>query len=262
MKRKHRERDDEAAEKRQRSGSEPPAAAAPDPSRGLPPPRPLPPHTLVLAPMVGGSELPFRLLARRHGAQLCYTPMLYSRRFVDDAAYRAAELRTAPGDEPLVAHFAGNEPETLLAAARLAVGRCVAVDLNLGCPQRVAHAGNFGAYLCATPAGRATVLRIVRALAASLPVPVFCKVRLLDELDDTLAFCTQLRDAGCALLVVSEELDELFEICDRLQVMAQGRLSPPIRTAEATVEQIGIWMSGLWEAPVAAPSGEDRHVAA
>jgi ABC-type uncharacterized transport system ATPase subunit len=35
-----------------------------------------------------------------------------------------------------------------------------------------------------------------------------------------------LRDAGCALLVVSEELDELFEICDRLVVIAQGRCRP------------------------------------
>jgi len=57
----------------------------------------------------------------------------------------------------------------------------------------------------------------------------------------------KLRDAGCALLVVSEELDELFEISDRLVVMAQGRLSPSIPTREATVEQIGEWMSGLWE---------------
>jgi ABC-type uncharacterized transport system ATPase subunit len=56
----------------------------------------------------------------------------------------------------------------------------------------------------------------------------------------------KLRDAGCALLVVSEELDELFEICDRLVVMAQGRLSPSVPTSEATVEQIGEWMSGLW----------------
>jgi simple sugar transport system ATP-binding protein len=56
----------------------------------------------------------------------------------------------------------------------------------------------------------------------------------------------KLRDAGCALLVVSEELDELFEISDRLIVIAQGRVSPSIPVAEATIEKIGEWMSGLW----------------
>jgi simple sugar transport system ATP-binding protein len=56
-----------------------------------------------------------------------------------------------------------------------------------------------------------------------------------------------LRDAGCAVLVVSEELDELFEICDRLYVMANGKLSPSIDRKRATVAQIGEWMSGLWE---------------
>jgi general nucleoside transport system ATP-binding protein len=56
----------------------------------------------------------------------------------------------------------------------------------------------------------------------------------------------KLRDAGCALLVVSEELDELFEISDRLIVIAQGRVSPSVPVAEATVERIGEWMSGLF----------------
>jgi simple sugar transport system ATP-binding protein len=56
-----------------------------------------------------------------------------------------------------------------------------------------------------------------------------------------------LRDAGCAVLVVSEELDELFEICDRLYVMSNGKLSPSIQRKDATVAQIGEWMSGLWE---------------
>jgi simple sugar transport system ATP-binding protein len=55
-----------------------------------------------------------------------------------------------------------------------------------------------------------------------------------------------LRDAGCAVLVVSEELDELFEIADRLVVIAQGRLSPSVPTTQATIETIGEWMSGLW----------------
>jgi simple sugar transport system ATP-binding protein len=65
----------------------------------------------------------------------------------------------------------------------------------------------------------------------------------------------KLRDAGCAVLVVSEELDELFEVSDRLMVMAQGRLSPSIPVAEATVEQIGAWMSGLWGAQAPAQGG-------
>ena len=59
-----------------------------------------------------------------------------------------------------------------------------------------------------------------------------------------------LRDAGCAVLVVSEELDELFELCDRLHVMAKGQLSPAVERRDATVEQIGAWMSGLWHGDV------------
>ncbi|MGE4240792.1 MAG: ABC transporter ATP-binding protein [Ramlibacter sp.] len=55
-----------------------------------------------------------------------------------------------------------------------------------------------------------------------------------------------LRDAGCAVLVVSEELDELFEISDRMHVLAKGRLSPSIDRAQATVSLVGEWMSGLW----------------
>ena len=58
-----------------------------------------------------------------------------------------------------------------------------------------------------------------------------------------------LRDAGCAVLVVSEELEELFEVCDRLHVIAKGRLSPSVARRDATVTQIGEWMSGLWDSP-------------
>ncbi|MBS3911889.1 MAG: ABC transporter ATP-binding protein [Hydrogenophaga sp.] len=60
-----------------------------------------------------------------------------------------------------------------------------------------------------------------------------------------------LRDAGCAVLVVSEELDELFEISDRLHVIAKGRLSPSLDRADATIERIGAWMSGLWDVQAA-----------
>lgn len=58
-----------------------------------------------------------------------------------------------------------------------------------------------------------------------------------------------LRDAGCAVLVFSDELEELFEVSDRLHVIARGRLSPSMSVREANVQKIGEWMSGLWNQP-------------
>jgi general nucleoside transport system ATP-binding protein len=57
-----------------------------------------------------------------------------------------------------------------------------------------------------------------------------------------------LRDQGCAVLVVSEELEELFEIADRLQVISGGALSPSVDVQNTSTAEIGRWMSGLWKA--------------
>ena len=72
-----------------------------------------------------------------------------------------------------------------------------------------------------------------------------------------------LRDAGCAVLVVSEELDELFEISDRLHVMAKGQLSPSLKREDASVSLVGEWMSGLWPAtsPSVAHVSTDKGIA-
>ncbi len=72
----------------------------------------------------------------------------------------------------------------------------------------------------------------------------------------------QLRDAGCAVLVVSEELEELFEVSDRLHVIAKGRLSPSMPRRDATVETIGEWMSGLWPQAAGTPATEAAHAQA
>ncbi len=66
-----------------------------------------------------------------------------------------------------------------------------------------------------------------------------------------------LRNNGSAVLVVSEELDELFEICDRLIVIAQGCVSPFVRVEDTSKEDIGLWMSGMFPGgPVDATSQE------
>ena len=100
-----------------------------------------------------------------------------------------------------MAHFSANCPATLLAAAQLVQPLCDAIDINLGCPQRVAHAGHFGSFLL-DDADRALVLDMVRTLRAGLAVPVFVKIRLLETVDKTVELCAQLHQAGAALIAI------------------------------------------------------------
>jgi len=157
--------------------------------------------THVVAPMVDQSELPFRLLTRRYGAQLCYTPMVNANQFNNSSAYREEVLAEAnAADRPLVVQFAGHDAETLLRAARHVEHMCDAVDLNLGCPQGIARRGRYGAFLLEE---EDLVVDIVRTLSSKLQVPVTCKIRLFrDDLDRTLRLCNRLQEAGCAMLTV------------------------------------------------------------
>jgi len=56
----------------------------------------------------------------------------------------------------------------------------------------------------------------------------------------------ELRGRGCAILVVSEEIDELFELADRLMVMAAHRLSPAVQAVQLPIDELGRWMAGRW----------------
>ncbi|MEO1787846.1 MAG: ABC transporter ATP-binding protein, partial [Pseudomonadota bacterium] len=56
-----------------------------------------------------------------------------------------------------------------------------------------------------------------------------------------------LRNAGCAILVISEEMEELFELTDHIQVLSEGHLSARFKTSETVPEDIGRVMIGAVE---------------
>jgi len=66
----------------------------------------------------------------------------------------------------------------------------------------------------------------------------------------------QLRDEGAAIVLISEDLDELYQLCNRLGALCDGRLSPLAPTSKLSIEQLGQWMAGEFE------SAEANHAAA
>lgn len=181
----------------------------------------------IVAPMVGGSELAFRLLCRRYGATLAYTPMMSSDKFAVDAKYREEEFQTVAEDRPLVAHFSANNPQKFLDAAKLVQDSCDAIDLNLGCPQRIAHSGHFGSYLLGDE-DRDLVTEMVRTVSQGIRIPLFVKIRLLDSVLDTLRLVMQLIEAGAALVAIHA----------RYRVNLVGRSGPGARDGAAHLDQV------------------------
>lgn len=153
----------------------------------------------VIAPMVDHTYLAFRMLCRKYSADLVYTPMFHSKNFATCKVYRKESFSTCPEDRPLVVQFCGNEPEWVVKAAKLVEDECDAIDLNLGCPQQIAKRGNYGAFLLEKPE---IFLPIVRELHKNIKVPIFCKIRLLPNLDDTIKLALSLQEAGCQLLTI------------------------------------------------------------
>lgn len=155
--------------------------------------------TRIVAPMVDQSELAWRLLSRRHGANLCYTPMFNARTFLNDAKYRKREFQTHPEDRPLIAQFCGNDPETILKAAQLIESEVDGIDINLGCPQNIAKRGHYGSFL---QDEWDLIHRIISLLRKELKVPVTAKIRIFDDAEKTVDYARMICGAGASILTV------------------------------------------------------------
>lgn len=157
----------------------------------------------IVAPMVDQSELAWRIISRRYGAQLCYTPMFHARLFATQEKYRQSMWSELDGegkvDRPLIVQFCANDPEYLLQAAKLVEEKCDAVDLNLGCPQGIAKKGHYGAFLMDD---WNLVYKLINTLHKNLRCPVTAKIRVYDDWEKSLDYAKHVLNAGAQFITI------------------------------------------------------------
>lgn len=170
---------------------------------------------VVLGPMAGVTEAPFRAICKRMGAGLTCTEMVSAKglHYNPDSAVSRELLTLDPGEVPAVVQVFGAEPELMAEQARRIVeerpGQVAAIDVNMGCPVTKVVAKGEGSALMRTPELAAA---IISAVAGAVPVPVTAKFRKGWDAGSANAveFAIALEEAGAAALTVHGRTRDQF----------------------------------------------------
>jgi nifR3 family TIM-barrel protein len=131
---------------------------------------------LILSPMDGFSDLPFRSVCRELGSALSYTEFINALDILQRHPFVDEKLAFLPEERPVVFQIFDSEPERLLEVAlRLQERGPDVIDINMGCSARTVSGRGAGAGLLREPA---KIARIFSLLSRALQVPVTGKIRL------------------------------------------------------------------------------------
>ena len=131
---------------------------------------------VILAPMTGVSDLPFRRLVRRYGSGLNVTEMIASQAAIRETRQSLQKLAWDPIEEPVSMQLVGCTPWEMGEAAKLAEDRGAAIiDINMGCPVRKVTSGDAGSALMRDLKLAAA---IVEGVVKAVDVPVTLKMRM------------------------------------------------------------------------------------
>jgi len=131
---------------------------------------------VILAPMTGVSDLPFRRRVRGYGSGLNVTEMIASQAAIRETRQSIQKALWDPSEDPVSMQLVGCEPEQMGEAAKLAEDRGAAiVDINMGCPVRKVVNGDAGSALMAKPK---LAQALIEATVKAVKVPVTLKMRM------------------------------------------------------------------------------------
>lgn len=156
---------------------------------------------VMLAPMAGVTDAPFRAMVRKFGGELLFSEMILA-----DSLARAHKRTTEMAmpdetDAPIAIQLEGRNPDTMAAAARIAERHAAFIDLNMGCPvNKIAKAGGGSGLM----RDEELAEKIVRAVVDAVKVPVTVKFRLgWDEKSKNfIDFGKRMEQAGASAVIL------------------------------------------------------------
>src|SRR5579864_3512009 len=130
---------------------------------------------IILAPMSGVTDLPFRRLVKSHGAGLVVSEMIASEAMIRETRQSLLMAQSAGDEQPMAVQLAGCEAPVMAEAARLNADRGAAIiDINFGCPVKKVVNGHAGSALMRDEAHAA---RLLEATVKAVNLPVTLKMR-------------------------------------------------------------------------------------
>lgn len=167
-------------------------------------------NNIILAPMAGVTDLPFRLLCREQGCGLIYSEMVSAKAVYYNNKNTKELLRVLPEERPIALQLFGSEPELMAdMAKKLESGPYDIFDINMGCPVPKVVNNREGSALMKEPR---LVWKIVNAMVRAVDKPVTVKIR--KGFDDTLINAVEIakiiEDAGGAAVAVHGRTREQY----------------------------------------------------
>lgn len=188
---------------------------------------------LILAPMAGISDLPFRMLNRKFGCELAFTEMINARSLSSNNKKAIFMLTTKRGDRPLGTQLVGSDVEYIhKAVEKLHKYRFDVIDFNAACPERKVIRKGEGAFLLKDPK---KLKRLLKIIVENSDAPVTVKIRTGWDKSSVKAreIALYAEDAGISGLFIhgrtksqghSGEVDykSIKEVKDSLKILVFG----------------------------------------
>jgi tRNA-dihydrouridine synthase B len=131
---------------------------------------------VVLAPMAGVTDAPFRTAVRRFGPTFVFSEMVASRELLRDRRSAVLRLKADTDTDPFGIQLAGRDVDSMIEAARIAEGEGASlIDINMGCPAKKVVGGLCGSALMREPD---LAIDIAASVVRAVSVPVTVKMRL------------------------------------------------------------------------------------